>query len=241
MESNHWRFSVTESVRRIDDILSTGSGAFEAKDSIPNRDQLTYKNGFYVRASALFVDIRGSSRLSEKYYRPKLAKLYRSYISEVVAVLNGYLACKEINIVGDSVSAVFDGRTKDQINDVFSAACAINSLVNVLNCKYAKHDISSIEVGIGVDWGRVLMIQAGYSGSGINDVVWMGPTVNRAAHLCEAAGRNQGKPIRLTSAVHGYLNENNQSLCFQRPYPNDEYESDAVRQDINEWYKENCR
>lgn len=33
------------------------------------------------------------------------------------------------------------------------------------------------------------MVKAGYSGSGINDVIWMGDVVNTACHLANKAGR----------------------------------------------------
>lgn len=56
-------------------------------------------------------------------------------------------------------------------------------MINVLNYELGKRGIGPISVGIGVDYGRALMITAGYSGSGINDVVYMGDVVNRAAKL----------------------------------------------------------
>lgn len=38
-------------------------------------------------------------------------------------------------------------------------------------------------VGIGLAYGRALMIKAGYKGSTINEVVWMGDVVNEASKL----------------------------------------------------------
>ena len=38
------------------------------------------------------------------------------------------------------------------------------------------------------------MIKAGYSGSGINDIVYMGDVVNRAAHLAHKAGQDFSTP-----------------------------------------------
>lgn len=56
------------------------------------------------------------------------------------------------------------------------------------------------------------MIQAGYKGSSINDVVWMGNVVNNACHLANKAGRDGRKSIIVTSVIYSYLNEYNQSL-----------------------------
>ena len=87
---------------------------------MPSRDKLTYTNGFYVDVSAMFVDIRESTSLSRIHRRPTLAKIYRSFISEVVAIMNGNETCHEINIIGDCVSGIFATKTKPDIDELFS-------------------------------------------------------------------------------------------------------------------------
>lgn len=88
MDGNYKTYSYTASAKRIDEILNQPTGQFEETSSLPDRDKLTYSNGFYGLCSAVFVDIRDSSGLTEKHKRPALAKIYRSFISEMVAVLN---------------------------------------------------------------------------------------------------------------------------------------------------------
>ena len=88
----------------------------------------------------------------------------------------------------------------------------LNSLVKLLNMKLTKKNYQTISVGIGIDDGRTLMIQAGYKGSSINDVVWMGNVLNNACHLANKAGRDGRKSIIVTSVIYSYLNEHNQSL-----------------------------
>ena len=88
MESNHKAYAIDESVARLAEILNNSDTSFEELNSIPSRDKLSYKNGFYVYCSCIFMDIRQSSKLTEKYKRPTLAKIYRCYISEAVAVIN---------------------------------------------------------------------------------------------------------------------------------------------------------
>lgn len=86
MQTNFTYYDFEKSITRIDEILDESDKSFEELNSIPSRDKLTYKNGFYVNCTALFVDIRDSSSLPTKHKRPTLAKIYRSYISEVVAI-----------------------------------------------------------------------------------------------------------------------------------------------------------
>src|SRR5437763_181239 len=127
MESNHREYKYLDSFARIDEILGEKDNVYEELSSIPLRDKLTFTNGFYVQCSALFVDIRGSSQLPEKHTRPKLAKLYRAYISEIVSIINGNENCAEVNIVGDSVWGVFNTPYKRQIDSVFATAFSISS------------------------------------------------------------------------------------------------------------------
>src|SRR5699024_11190722 len=153
---------------------NSSNSNFEESSSIPNRDKLTYQNGYYVNVGAIFIDIRESSTLTDEHKRPKLAKLYRSYISEVVAILNSYSDCKDINIVGECVSGIFESRYQYQLRNMFDASAKLNSLVNIINYKLKKKGITEVNVGIGLDYGRALMIKAGFSGSSISDIVWMG-------------------------------------------------------------------
>lgn len=72
--TNHITYDIDKSVQRMDDILNAGSGNFSDSDSIPQRSSLTYTNGYYVNITALFIDIVGSSDMTDEHKRPTLAK-----------------------------------------------------------------------------------------------------------------------------------------------------------------------
>ena len=108
MEATHKTYSFNDSLGRIDEILNADNKQYEEKDSIQARGGLTFTNGYYVNCTALFVDICDSSNLPQYQNRPVLAKIYRSFISELVAYFNGFDKCREVNINGDCVWAVFD-------------------------------------------------------------------------------------------------------------------------------------
>ena len=63
MESTNKNYDIDASLTRIDEILDASNDSFEESDSIVDRSKLTYANGFYVKATALFVDIRDSSNI----------------------------------------------------------------------------------------------------------------------------------------------------------------------------------
>lgn len=241
MKTNYIAYDHIKSFNRIEDIIAASDNSFEELNEIPSRDKLTYTNGFYVNCSALFVDIRGSSQLPEKHTRPKLAKLYRVFLSEIVAVMNGNNICAEVNIVGDCVSGIFNTSLKQEINEVFNTAARISSLIKVLNYKFEKNDIEQIEVGIGLSYGRALMIKAGYNGSGINDLVWMGEVVNEASELASYGNQTRSDMETMVSNIfYGNLNEPYQELLV-RNYSRNCYNGNIICTEMNEWYQENCK
>lgn len=159
MKSNHIQYDFEKSRDRINTILDSNDNSFEEVGVIPDRDKLTYSNGFYVLCSSIFVDIRKSTELTQKYKRPTLAKIYRTFISEVVAVINGNDNCSEIFIQGDCVWAVFNTPYRPNIDSVFSTSAQVSSIVDTMNCRFKKKNIDAINIGIGIDYGRALMIK----------------------------------------------------------------------------------
>lgn len=238
MDGNYKAYNYTNSSDRIKAILDQPAGSFEEVDGLPDRDKLTFSNGFYGMCSAVFIDIRDSSGLTSKHKRPTLAKIYRAFISEMVAVLNSDPYVREVSIVGDCVWAVYKTTQTNHIDDVFNIAFTANTLIKLLNQHFSQRGIDPLRIGIGVDYGRVLMIKAGFSGSSINDVIYMGDVVNRAAHLAHAAGRGRGgNPIFVGGDFQQNLNEHNQGLITSRYVSGlgTVYTGDVIQTEMNEW------
>lgn len=237
-----YTYIVEDSAGRMDDILNTSDNDYCDKKSLPLRSSLTFKNGYYVNVTSLFIDIVGSSDMTDEHRRPTLAKMYRTFLSECVAIMNAETNCKEININGDCVWGIFDTPQKKDINAVISVAAKLNSMIKILNYKLRKKKYSEIAIGIGIDYGRALMVKAGYSGSGINDVIWMGDVVNSACHLCGKAGRNGRKVIVISDCIYSNLNEHNKGLFSS--YIDGRitrHEGDIINTSMNDWYKNNCK
>jgi len=208
-------FNLEKSIERIDSIMDD-SNTYDETDVIPKRDDLTYKNGKYVNSAAFFIDLRGSSNLI-KTHRKKaksLARIYRAYISEIVAILNNFETCGEISIVGDCVSAVFAGdasrNNESPIIHALQAASMSNGMMDILNVKYKKkwgEDFKDIKAGIGTAYGRALVIKAGFSGSGIKDLIYMGDVVNKASKMCSLAYKYYSLyPICVTEKIYESAN-----------------------------------
>lgn len=238
-----YTYEVQKSAERMDDILNASDNNYADKKSLPSRSDLTFKNGYYVNVTAIFIDIVGSSDMTDEHKRPTLAKMYRAFLSECVAIMNSESNCKEININGDCVWGVFDTPNKSDVDEVISVAANLNSMIKILNYKLKKKGYSEISVGVGIDYGRALMVKAGYSGSGINDVIWMGDVVNSACHLCGKAGRGYRKSTIISDIVYINLNEHNKAL-FSKFTDTDwktRYECNIINTNMEEWYKSNCK
>lgn len=242
-KDSSYTYKVEDSSTRIDDILNASDNDYiDNENDIPSRDKLTYKNGYYVDVTALFVDIVDSSKLTDGHKRPTLAKMYRAFLSECVAILNSYTICKEISINGDCVWGVFETPRKSDVDEVIDVATKLNSMIKILNYKLKKKKYEEIGIGIGIDDGRALMVKAGYSGSGLNDIIWMGDVVNSACHLSNKAGRNNKKAIVVSSKVYNNITEHSQGL-FTSLLIDDTtyYQGNIIWKPMDKWYDENCK
>lgn len=240
MESNFRIYDHLKTVERVNEIISESDNSFEELDEIPSLDKLTYTNGFYVNCSVVVIDIRDSSKLIDKHNRPKLAKLYRSFISETVAVMNGNINCSEVFIEGDGVIGVFNTTTKTAIDSVFSTAAQLASVTKIINCLFKKKNIQQITTGIGMSYGRALMIKAGYKGSGINDVVWLGDVVNESSKLSGYGNKSFGDgQVMVSSVFHQNLCEEYQKFLT---WSSNRwcYHGDVINLSMEDWHNENC-
>ncbi|HJC73785.1 MAG TPA: adenylate/guanylate cyclase domain-containing protein [Candidatus Mediterraneibacter faecavium] len=238
-----YTYKVEDSASRMDDILDASDNDYsDNENNIPSRDKLTFKNGYYVDVTSIFIDIVDSSKLTDGHKRPTLAKMYRCFLSECVAIMNSYTICKEININGDCVWGVFETPNISDVDKVTDVAAQLNSMIRILNYKLGKKNYEKINVGIGIDDGLALMVKAGYSGSGLNDVIWMGDVVNSACHLANKAGRGLRKTILVSSKVYENVLENTQKLLSKCTIDGKiYYEGNFIWKEMENWYHENCK
>lgn len=213
MKSNCVPYDFEKSLDRMDAILKTDYESYKELDSIPSRDSLTYTNGFYVLCTALFVDLRIPGKLSERYRKTTLAKIYRSYTSEIVAIINGNCHCAEINIEGNTIWGIFNTPYRKDVDTVLSTAAKISSIVDILNSRCSERNIEPITIGIGLDYGRALMMRAGYDSSNIDDVVWLGEVIDSASRLCTYGNKRlNDKEIMVSNVCYNNLNNDNKKM-----------------------------
>jgi class 3 adenylate cyclase len=239
MEATYSPYDFEKSRERIDEILVGADASYAEHKGIPSRDSLTFTNGYYVDVTVMFIDIRGSKKLAEKHTRPVLAKMYRAYISEVVAVLKANQKVHEIYVEGDGIWAVFNTTTSFDVESVVWTAGMVTALIRALNVKLAKRSYSKIEFGIGIEDGESLYIKAGYKGSGINEVVWIGRSVGSAAKLCGYGSQTWFDRITMISErVYSNLSDEVKKL-FEWSISRECYMGSVVNIAMDKWVQDN--
>lgn len=176
---------------RVDEILDN---LIEIQDSnkVPKDDSFTFDNGYYAWVTAIFVDIRDSSKLFSKKGlddKKKTAKLIRAFTSEIIEILREDDNLREIGIRGDCVYAIYTTPYKSDIYDCADKAVYVNTYLNMLNKLLEKKGEEPFKAGIGMASAQELVIKAGRKRTGINSKVWIGEAVTRASNL-SSLGQN---------------------------------------------------
>lgn len=183
------KFSYQKELKNVQDILKQDFAQnTQHRKTIPNKSDITINQGVYVDCACLIVDMRKSSDLTNYHRKPKLAKLYQTFISTVVMILQDEKNCGYINIVGDGVQGFFNTNSANAYENVLNAVAKINSFTDLINQEFVKNDVVPINIGIGISAGTVLMTKVG---RGTNtDIVWIGDVVNEASKLCDIANKD---------------------------------------------------
>ena len=85
------------------------------------------------------------------------------------------------------------------------------------------------------------MIKAGYKGSGINEVVWIGDVVNEASKLASYGNKESGdKEIMVSSVIYQNLKDENKGFLAWNDV-RECYHGNIVSKYMNDWYVQNCK
>lgn len=207
--------------KRVEEILG---GSMEVIDSpkLPCGDNFTFDNAYRSWVMAIFVDIRDSTSLMAKDDQEYVAKVVRSFTSEIIEILRGDDRKRELGVRGDCVYAIYTTPFQSDIYEVFNKTVWINTYLNMLNALLQKHGYERIKAGIGVALGNDNVIKAGRKGVGINSTVWMGEAVSKAAKLSSCGDRFYVNRIVLSSLVYGNIIE--------------QYKEDHPGKNVEDWF-----
>lgn len=220
-------YNYVEGKNRINEILNS-KVPVEKKEHIPGDGYFTYENGIKSWVGSLFVDIRKSTELFNNNDDIVIAKMIRSFSSEIVDILNNSKFIQEVGIRGDCVYGIFDIAQTTDLKEILSAATNINCLILLLNKLFKRKGYPEIQVGIGLGLNEDLIIKSGKKGSGINDKIWIGKAVIDGCNNANL-GSKYNNGIWFSSVVLSGLFYNNieefeeWKVLFEQKYYNNSY------------------
>lgn len=197
--------------KAVDKILYSEVLERDIEGRLPLVNELTDANRIYRgKISVLFVDIRESTKLPEKFNKDQLVKIYRSYIRSVVQAIR-YSGGVVKDFMGDGVLAVFvdDDLGKSEDKAVYSARYITTVIDKILNPKLDESLKYRISCGIGIHTGEVAMSKVGMRGKEQDDetenefgIAWIGESTNLA---CKYSGAVNCGTIFISASTHAAL------------------------------------
>lgn len=178
---------------KITEVLDTPMEVEDYEgDVVPSVEDLDDSNeGLLVNCAILFVDIRGSTTLSDTSWAKSMAKIYRAFVRAMVLCV--YKSGGNVRqIVGDRVMGVFvNDEEKKATEKALEAARAIVTTIDYYfnpECR-KKVNGKEIQCGVGIDYGKVLLTQVGMKAQDeeAKDLVWAGKIANMASKHTDLA------------------------------------------------------
>jgi len=175
----------TDMESEVEDIFSEDWAVADAR-VVPEPDDLLLSNDarHFDRATILYADLSGSTRLVDNYDWQMAGEIYKAYLlcaAKVIRSLDGVISAYD----GDRIMAVFIG--DQQTSNAAKCGLQINWVViNVINpalkTQYPDTDYVVKQV-VGIDTSEIRVARIGVRGG--NDLVWIGRAANHAAKLTE--------------------------------------------------------
>lgn len=196
--SNLSKAKFNEIKTRIEHIFTTDMEVEDfTGDTVPASEDLPDKNrGLIItNCTILFVDIRSSTKLSDKTQAKNMAKIYRAFARAMSMCINES-GGRVRQIAGDRVMGVFvDDASESSVQKAMGAARAILTVVEHLFNPLCRKNVNNKEIGcgIGLDTGRILTTSIGmrHQGEDSRDLVWAGKTANVASKHTDLAEVNE--------------------------------------------------
>ena len=181
---------LSETRTRISKLLEVG---YEYGNVLIDSDVFLHNNALRkIRLVALYVDLVGSTKLSQTLPSEKLAVLIGSFVQEmanVIAASRG-LALK---FVGDAVIGYFVAPGNPQLAASRAVGCGktmLDVISKGINPVLAEYRYPELHARIGMDYGENTVIIYG-GRSRISHADLIGKSMNMAAKIQSAAGPDQ--------------------------------------------------
>lgn len=184
----------------MDKIIDQPIDEIKLIDRIPVLSEMKDSNQvFKGKVSILFVDMRGSTDLTDEHKSKKMVKVYRSFIRMAVQAIR-YCGGQSRQFAGDGVLGIFQD-TYDNDTTILSGEKAVRAARYMLtlidycvNPKLSKKLGFTVSCGIGISTGNIMATKIGMRGNETEEsleneqgIAWIGKTTNYASRYCSLA------------------------------------------------------
>ena len=153
----------------------------------------------------LFSDIRGFTGLSESLSPEKVTSLLTRYFDRMVACVHRYDGTMD-KFMGDGMMVLFGAPRRVGNPSVNAVKCALDMVEELtnLNAEFAAEGLPHLEIGIGINYGRVVVGNIGSTQR--HNYSAIGDAVNVASRV-EGLTKRLGAPIVLTATLKEQLGD----------------------------------
>ncbi len=150
-----------------------------------------------MNLTILFADIRAFTSLSEKMSPQENFGFLNNYLRRMEPVIDSHGGFVD-KYIGDCIMALFDRRPDDAIE----SGIVMMKHLHKLNEELVESGSEPFEIGIGVNWGEMMLGTIGATGRMEGTVI--SDAVNTASRV-ESLTKIYGTPLLITEAVHERL------------------------------------
>ena len=202
--------SLADLQRKTDEHLSGTYETYKPRGVPEPGDIPLGKKAAQLEATALFIDLRQSSDITNSFRRQTAAKMFKSYFDGAVRITNAHSGTVR-SFNGDGMLALFVGDFRSS-NAAKAAMETVWFVREVLRPKFQRYFANnrsalgqdlSFDIGCGLDDGVIYAVRVGIRGT--NDVSWVGRCTNTAAKLSN--GTLHPNNIAITREAYNRLHE----------------------------------
>lgn len=153
---------------------------------VPETTEVSHTEAKTITTSVLHIDMRGSTNIVRQFNSTDALKIYKIFHATMVSVAL-FKKGRVRTFAGDRIGVLFDPfkSVDDAVETALLMQAAIEQILNPIFQERAKY---SIQYGIGVDYGEMLVGRIGQYGNANNDLVWVGEAMNIASKLADDMG-----------------------------------------------------
>jgi class 3 adenylate cyclase len=156
--------------------------------SVPKIADISLTGGKAIESAVLYIDIRGSTSITERHPDEIAAKIYKSFLYAMVRIARFQQRGHVRGFAGDRIMVVFDNTEVSAADRAVETAVWMQSMVEqVLSPRLAQYCQHPISCGVGIDYSKIIAVRGGTKGYNNNDTIWAGKAANIASKLSDLA------------------------------------------------------